>query len=220
MSSRKDICLMSVRETPQGTGPHIVDISLNWGESSCPLGRTAISFGFFHGHAQELLPRLHQLFMPRPPRSCSWKSKPLACPSFDNRRRRKGKNQTVPDLWRKPSLPRPATAGAFRSGSRVIALMPILKLHKCQPHILAATGKTEPGHGGLWPPLFWSSCSRKCFSHLAYHSGWFILGWHRQAVGPGRMMNPWSHPAGTPVGRPEEEEHHGSGQAHRNENIR
>ncbi len=50
---------------PQGAGPHIVDVELELGGVILAVGAHRDQLGVFHGHAQQLVAGLHQLFMPQ-----------------------------------------------------------------------------------------------------------------------------------------------------------
>ncbi len=71
-------------------------------------------------------------------------------------------------------------AGAFRSW--VLRNLPVFELHPCQPHVLAAAGKAEPGHGD--DPLHrFGLLLQEMLLHLAYHLDGPLLG------GAGRQLH-------------------------------
>ena len=102
-------------------------------------------------------------------------------------------------------------AGAFKSGG--LAQLPVLEFHKGQPHVLAATGKAEAGHGDYPLHRFL----------LIFHEMLFQLPDDLDSPfrrGPGRQLDladdePLVLIRQEGGGQPQEEEDHGANQGGR-----
>ncbi len=112
------------------------------GTSSMPLGRTFASRGSCAAMPSNWLRAAIKASWPKPPRSCNWKSNPLAVPSSRTAGGAKAKTIASRNCENVP-MAVPATAAGLQLGP--VAELPVPQLHERHAHVLASAREAEAG---------------------------------------------------------------------------